>query len=135
MAGLHRRGDCLVSLNRGEGFGLPILDAARAGHPVVVTGWGGALDITGEDWPLLVGYELVTTADDRLDDWMRPSPTQRWARADHDDAVDRLRWVFDHRTEAQELGRSLAARVEARFGIEPVTAALAAVLDPGPEPG
>ena len=134
MAGLHRGGDCLVSLNRGEGFGLTVLDAARAGNPPVITGWGGALDITGDDWPLLVGYELVTTADDRLDDWMRPSHAQRWARADHDDAVDRLRWVFDHRAEAQELGRSLATRAEARFGVEPVTAALAAVLDPRPEP-
>ncbi len=131
LAGLHRRGDCLVSLNRGEGFGLTVLDAARAANPVVVTGWGGALDITGDDWPLLVSYGLVATADDQLDDWMRPSRDQRWARADHDDAVDHLRWVFDHPSEAKELGRSLAARAEARFGVEPVGSALAACSIPG----
>ncbi len=128
VAGLHRRGDCLVSLNRGEGFGLTILDAARAANPVVVTGWGGVLDITGDDWPLLVDHELLATAADRADDWMRPSPDQRWARADHDDAVDRLRWVFDHRAEATTLGQTLAARADAKFGLDPIVAALAHAL-------
>ncbi len=131
IAGLHRRGDCLVSLNRGEGFGLTILDAARAANPVIVTGWGGALDITGEDWPLLVDHELLATADDRADDWMRPTHDQHWARADHDHAVDQLRWVFEHRHEAETLGRSLAARAEARFGLEPIATALAKALTPG----
>ena len=131
IAGLHRRGDCLVSLNRGEGFGLTVLDAARAANPVIVTGWGGALDITGDDWPLLVDHELLATADDRVDDWMRPTHDQRWARADHDHAVDQMRWVFEHRSEAEALGLGLATRAETRFGREPIAAALASALTPG----
>jgi len=129
IAGLHARGDCLLSLNRGEGFGLTVLDAALAGNPTVITGWGGALDIVGHDWPLLVSYRLVATADDRPDDWMRPHPDQRWAVADHDDAVDRLRWVFEHPAQARRLGATAAARAEATCGRAAVASALAAALD------
>ncbi len=129
MAALHRRGDCLVSLNRGEGFGLTILDAARHAKPVVITGWGGPLDFVDPTYPLLVGHHPIAMADDVPDDWMRTSPDEHWAMADHDDAVDRLRWVFDHQAEAAALGATLAERAEARCGEDAVSAALAAALD------
>jgi glycosyltransferase involved in cell wall biosynthesis len=129
LAGLHARGDCLVSLNRGEGFGLTILDAARASNPVVVTGWGAPVEIVGDDHPLLVDHTLIATADDVRDDWMRVSPDERWAVADHDDAVDKLRWVFAHQDEARAIGTGLAQRAEARFGVQAVADALATALD------
>ena len=44
LEGLHQRGDCYFSLTHGEGFGLGPYDAASAGKPVIVTGWGGVLD-------------------------------------------------------------------------------------------
>ncbi len=44
VEGLHQRGDCYFSLTHGEGFGLGPFDAAAAGKPVIVTGWGGVLD-------------------------------------------------------------------------------------------
>jgi glycosyltransferase involved in cell wall biosynthesis len=44
MAGLYRACDLLVHPYRGEGFGLPILEARACGLPVVVTGGGSADD-------------------------------------------------------------------------------------------
>ena len=44
LEGLHHRGDCYFSLTHGEGFGLGPFDAAAAGNPAIVTGWGGVLD-------------------------------------------------------------------------------------------
>jgi len=34
----------LVALTRGEGYGLPILEAAASGLPVIATGWSGHMD-------------------------------------------------------------------------------------------
>lgn len=46
MAGLYRdpRVSAFVSLTHGEGFGLPLLEAAACGLPVVATAWSGHLD-------------------------------------------------------------------------------------------
>ena len=48
MPGLFTACDCLVHPYRGEGFGLPILEAMSCGLPVVVTQGGAADDFVGE---------------------------------------------------------------------------------------
>ena len=46
MAGLYREEKikALISLSHGEGFGLPLFEAAYSGLPVVAPAWGGQLD-------------------------------------------------------------------------------------------
>lgn len=48
MPGLFTACDCLVHPYRGEGFGMPILEAMACGLPVVVTKGGAADDFVGE---------------------------------------------------------------------------------------
>jgi glycosyltransferase involved in cell wall biosynthesis len=45
MRWLHMKGTCYVTLSRGEGFGLPVLDALSAGREIVSTAWGGVRDL------------------------------------------------------------------------------------------
>ena len=40
----HKSVHALVSLTHGEGFGLPLFEAAYSGLPVVATDWSGHLD-------------------------------------------------------------------------------------------
>tara|TARA_R110002110_G_scaffold242539_3_gene458942 strand:- start:198 stop:725 length:528 start_codon:yes stop_codon:yes gene_type:complete len=40
----HPQIDAFLALPHGEGFGLPIFEAAYSGMPVVATGWSGQLD-------------------------------------------------------------------------------------------
>jgi glycosyltransferase involved in cell wall biosynthesis len=40
---LHRRGDCLVSPHRAEGWGYSIQEAMAVGTPVIATGYSGNL--------------------------------------------------------------------------------------------
>lgn len=47
--------DCLVSLHRSEGFGLPVAEALARGIPVVATRQGGILDFVDDSGGLLVG--------------------------------------------------------------------------------
>lgn len=44
MAALHERGDCYVTLTRGEACHLPALDAVTRGTLVIATDWGGHTD-------------------------------------------------------------------------------------------
>lgn len=46
MHSLYKRNDikCLINLAHGEGFGLPIFEAAYSGLPVIAPNWGGLRD-------------------------------------------------------------------------------------------
>ena len=57
---LHAIGDCFVSLTRGEGFGMGACEAACAGNPVLMTGWGGQLVFLGSDYIGNLPYTLVS---------------------------------------------------------------------------
>ncbi len=40
----HDKVKCLVNIAHGEGFGLPLFEAARAGLPIATIPWSGQLD-------------------------------------------------------------------------------------------
>lgn len=50
LASLYRACDCLVHPYRGEGFGLPVLEAMACGLPVVVTAGGSTDDFVSQDF-------------------------------------------------------------------------------------
>ncbi len=81
MDDLHRRGDCYLSLSRGEGWGLGAFDAAAWGKPVIVTRWGAAPEFLPDDYPYLVDYDLVATTTDEPDALWHPRPGEQWAKA------------------------------------------------------
>jgi len=59
----HPKIDALISFPHGEGFGLPLFEAAYSGMPVVATGWSGQLDFlvnkkTGKNRFYNVEYDL-----------------------------------------------------------------------------
>jgi glycosyltransferase involved in cell wall biosynthesis len=58
IVGMHSFGDCYVSLNKGEGFGLTIFDAFNYDKKVVTTGYGGQVDYLGLDYNGLVKYKI-----------------------------------------------------------------------------
>lgn len=80
MADLYRDPSikAFVSPTRGEGYGLPILEAAVAGVPVIATDWSGHLDFMNKGKFIKIGYELQLIPDQKIDKniWMRGS---RWA--------------------------------------------------------
>ena len=45
----HRKVKCFTTLTHGEGFGLPLFEAAYSGLPVLATGWSGHLDFLQKD--------------------------------------------------------------------------------------
>ena len=70
MENLFRISDCFVLPTRGEAFCLPALDAAKAGLPVIITGWGGQTDFTDPQWH--VRYELARRDDGAGGLWAEP---------------------------------------------------------------
>ena len=68
MAGLYSACDCLVHPFRGEGFGLPVVEAMACGLPVIVTGAGPALDYASEKTAFLIPAERKPFPERRVGD-------------------------------------------------------------------
>ena len=63
----HPKIKALVALTRGEGFGLPLLEAAASGLPVIATNWSGHLDFLSLGKFIPVDYSLEDIHPTRVD--------------------------------------------------------------------
>jgi len=126
---LHTRGDCFVSLAYGEGWGLGSFDAGLFGNPSVITGWGGQLDFLGQDYPLLVDYELEPTTVVAPDIHRETSDDQFWACANTRHAGKLMRWVFENQEDARELGADLKQKLSTQYTPDRVCSQLARLLN------
>ncbi|MFC3747053.1 glycosyltransferase family 4 protein [Paenibacillus sp. GCM10012306] len=58
LKGLYTLGDVFVLPTRGEGVGLPFLEALASGVPVITTSWGGQMDFLTPSNSFLIPYQL-----------------------------------------------------------------------------
>lgn len=56
--GIYTLGNAFVLPTRGEGVGIPFMEALSSGLPVIATGWGGQMDFVNENNSFLVDYQL-----------------------------------------------------------------------------
>jgi glycosyltransferase involved in cell wall biosynthesis len=82
--------DCFVSLHRGEGLGLGILEALALNLPVIATNYGGNKEYMDSENAYPVDYTLV----DAHDDYASYRGVRQWAEPDHDCARKQMRAVY-----------------------------------------
>jgi len=59
LSGFYTAGNCLVFPSRGEGFGLPPLEALACGVPVITTNYSAPPEYLKKDGEVLPGVELI----------------------------------------------------------------------------
>lgn len=102
MAELYSSFDVLLMLTRGEGFGIPIIEAQACGVPVIVTDFTAPSDLVGAGWKIPIAGKRWTP----MNSW--------WAEPDVDAAVEALEEAYDLwkagklRTEMRDKARSFA---------------------------
>jgi glycosyltransferase involved in cell wall biosynthesis len=79
----------LVTTTRGEGYGLPILEAAASGLPVIATNWSGHLDYMNKGKFIDLSYTLSPIPKEKVDNKIWISGTQ-WAEVDGDNFKKRI---------------------------------------------
>ncbi len=103
LVALMQSSDAFVLPTRGEGWGLPILEAMACGLPCIVTGHGGHLDFAAPDTVRLIDVRAMVPVDDPCffdprHDW------GCWAEPDEDHLCALLREVFENRQVSKALG-------------------------------
>jgi hypothetical protein len=100
MGALYRSANCFVLPTRGEGWGMPILEAMACGLPVIATNWSAQTEFMNDK----NSYLLRTRA---LIDAKAKCPYYKnfqWADPDEEHLQYLMRYVYEHKTEAQEKG-------------------------------
>ncbi|MBP9212585.1 MAG: glycosyltransferase, partial [Bacteroidetes bacterium] len=111
MASLYTACDVLVHPYRGEGFGLPILEAMACGTPAIVTNGGACLDFCSPQTSLLVNAQKVFYTDKRIGEYeMNDRPWLLEPSLDH--LTELMVYAHHHPSELAALGAqgSLNAR-------------------------
>ena len=111
LGSLYRSAHCFVSCTRGEGWGMPMLEAMACGVPVIGTDWSAQRDFLTKD----VGYPVRV---DRLIPAVARCPLYagfRWAEPSYEHLRHLMRHVFEHREDAAELGRRASEFAHANF--------------------
>jgi glycosyltransferase involved in cell wall biosynthesis len=113
----HRTFDCFVSAHRGEGWGIPQMEAMLMEKPIISTNLGGIHEylIDGVD-AQLIGFDMVPV--DNLGyngQWY--TPDQKWARVDIDHLRKAMRWSFTNQDPASKMGKTGRMTVVEKFDL------------------
>ncbi len=111
LGSLYRSADCYVAASRGEGWGLPLIEAMACGLPVIATDWGAHRDFASEENGYLLRSRGLVPARARCPYYQGFS----WADPDPEHLAALLRHVFENREEAAAKGRRAAADVARRW--------------------
>lgn len=99
--------NCFVFPTRGEGFGLPPMEAMACGIPTICTNWSGTGDFLTNKNSYPLSYKM---GDMPNGDW-RGYPLefraegQRWAEPNEEELVELMKHVYEHRDEAYAKGK------------------------------
>ena len=115
----HPKIKAYVSFTHGEGYGLPLLEAAACGLPVIATNWSGHLDFLGKNFTP-VNYTLKEIPESVVWDPILIKGS-KWAVVDEEHAKNRLNKIVRDYYKPQEKAKELAETIPDEYDLQVVS--------------
>jgi 2-polyprenyl-3-methyl-5-hydroxy-6-metoxy-1,4-benzoquinol methylase len=116
ITALHSRGDAYVSLHRGEGWNLPLFEAACLGKPIIATGFSGPLEYLDANAHFLVRHRSAQVRQR----YAYYHPSMSWAEPEVAHAAELMRRVVTEREAAYARAAARAEVLRHDFSLEAV---------------
>lgn len=116
----HPQVKAMVSLTRGEGFGLPILEAAASALPIIATDWSGHTDFMKLGKYIGVQYQLSEIHQTRVDDKIFIKGS-RWAQASEEDFKKRLIKFRNSSSTPKEWAIELSEKIKNEYSFSSIS--------------
>ena len=124
---LMRNMDVFLFPSRGEGFGLPAIEAMSTGLPTIMTNWSGLKDFGDVKDTMLIDYEMRPATNFTKEIYREDCGD--WAEPNYQKMMSLMRWSYENRKEAREMGRRASQRIHAEWNWEAVTKKFIKTLD------
>ncbi len=112
----HPKIKAFVSLTHGEGFGLPLLEAAACELPVIATNWSGHLDFLNQGKFSAVRYELKPIPEPAVWKGVMEKGSM-WAEVSEEDAKHRLTKMVDSYSMPKQWAKDLGEKIKESFDV------------------
>ena len=104
----------MVSLTRGEGFGLPLLEAAACDLPIIATNWSGHTEFLNRGKFIPIFYDLKQIPPNRVDNKLFISGA-RWAEPNENDFKRRVKKFYNNPATPREWATNLGKIIRTEY--------------------
>ena len=109
----HPKTKCYLSLTRGEGYGLPLLESARCGLPIIATNWSGHLDFLKDKFTK-IDFDLQNIPNRRIDNSIFIQNT-KWAEVRESSVYKSFNDITNNYEKSLQLSNSLKSEIKKDF--------------------
>lgn len=130
MHGLYTHPDikALVTFTHGEGYGLPIVEAAACDLPIIATNWSGHLEFLKHGRFIPVDYNLMPIPASRVDNQIFMKDV-KWANPVELDAKQRLKKFYSGSQIPKQWATELGTKIREHYCFDAVARIYSEVLN------